>query len=111
MAGSRDCHRSMTMGKRILRRRRRRFSRAGNRRFGAVQEAGMAKPEFEFEESDDRESRIAGTPEGDGDFETDGLPSTGETSAGGQVLPPGNEGRGMPVLKKAESELEKVIDE
>ena len=71
----------------------------------------MAKPEFEFEESDDRESRIAGTPEGDGDFETDGLPSTGETSAGGQVQPPTDARHGMPGLKKAEDELEKVIDE
>jgi hypothetical protein len=38
----------------------------------------------EFEETVD-DSEVAGSPEGDGDFETDQLPSTGETSAGGQV--------------------------
>ena len=26
---------------------------------------------------------VLGTPEGDGDFESDGLPETGETSSGG----------------------------
>ena len=71
----------------------------------------MAKPEFEFDEADDRASHVAGTPEGDGDFETDNLPSTGETSAGGQVLSPTNSQAGMRGLKKVESELEKAIDE
>ena len=71
----------------------------------------MAKPEFEFDEADSRASGVAGTPEGDGDFETDGLPSTGETSAGGQMLSPRNARHGMPDLKKVESELEKAIDE
>jgi hypothetical protein len=71
----------------------------------------MANPEFVFDESDGRASHVAGTPEGDGDFETDNLPSTGETSAGGQVLPPRDALHGMPGLKKAENELEKVIDE
>jgi hypothetical protein len=37
--------------------------------------------ETKFEEA----GGVAGTPEGDGDFETDQLPDTGETSAGGQV--------------------------
>jgi hypothetical protein len=31
------------------------------------------------------DDRVIGSPEGDGDFETDGLPSTGATSSGGQV--------------------------
>jgi hypothetical protein len=66
----------------------------------------MAKPEFEFDEDNDQESRVAGTPEGDGDFETDDLPSTGETSAGGQVLPPEDTPEGA-----EESELLKIIDE
>lgn len=46
----------------------------------------MAEPEFEFYDSGDRATDMAGTPEGDGDFETDGLPEMGVTSAGGQVL-------------------------
>jgi hypothetical protein len=68
----------------------------------------MAKPEFEFDEASDQESRVAGSPEGDGDFETDNLPSTGETSAGGQVLPPSSPRH---PFAKAENELEAVIDE
>jgi hypothetical protein len=44
----------------------------------------MSAPEFEF--NDDSAARdVAGSPEGDGDFETDSLPSTGETSSGGQL--------------------------
>ena len=45
----------------------------------------MAEPELEFYDSGDRALDAAGSPEGDGDFESDGLPETGETSAGGQV--------------------------
>ncbi len=44
----------------------------------------MSQPDFEQE---DRATDAAGTPEGDGDFESDGLPETGETSAGGHVVP------------------------
>jgi hypothetical protein len=49
-------------------------------------EAWMNRPEFEFDDSESRARDVAGSPEGDGDFETDGLPDTNETSAGGQVL-------------------------
>jgi hypothetical protein len=66
-----------------------------------MQEAAMAGTDFEFDEADDQASPVAGTPEGDGDFESDNLPSTGETSSGGQVLP----------TVKPESELKQVIDE
>jgi hypothetical protein len=72
----------------------------------------MDRQDFEFNGSEGRASDAAGTPEGDGDFETDNLPATGETSAGGQVGPhdtrDGLEGR-----KQAEepSGLMKVIDE
>jgi hypothetical protein len=45
----------------------------------------MSEPEFEFDDAGRGRADIAGSPEGDGDFETDGLPSAGETSAGGQV--------------------------
>jgi segregation and condensation protein B len=53
-----------------------------------------------YDEADDPsavEAQIqsAGTPEGDGDFESDGLPDTGETSAGGQVGPPGDNREGL----------------
>ena len=71
----------------------------------------MAGTEFEFDD-DSRGSDVAGTPEGDGDFESDDLPSTGETSSGGQVSLDG-----QPELKKpaeADKELHglmKVIDE
>jgi hypothetical protein len=44
----------------------------------------------------------AGTPEGDGDFESDGLPSTGETSAGGQ-LDVGEAARGRQATKRGVS--------
>jgi hypothetical protein len=42
----------------------------------------MAK--FTFDDGK-KDTRVVGTPEGDGDFETDGLPTTGETSSGGQL--------------------------
>jgi hypothetical protein len=47
----------------------------------------MAEPEFDFHDSGDRAMDMAGTPEGDGDFETDGRPEMGITSAGGHVVP------------------------
>jgi hypothetical protein len=76
-------------------------------------EALMDRPEFEFDDSEARAQDAAGTPEGDGDFETDGLPDTNETSAGGQVGPPhdardGVEGRKQPVEP---SGFMKVVDE
>jgi len=42
---------------------------------------------MEPDEAEDWATDAAGTPEGDGDFESDGLPETGETSAGGQPKP------------------------
>jgi hypothetical protein len=42
----------------------------------------MAK--FTFDDGT-KDKPVIGTPEGDGDFETDGLPTTGETSSGGQL--------------------------
>jgi hypothetical protein len=44
----------------------------------------MALPEFEFDDSESKAEDAAGSPEGDGDFETDNLPDTGVTGAGGQ---------------------------
>ena len=52
----------------------------------------MAEPEFDFHDSGDRAMGMAGTPEGDGDFETDGRPDMGVTSAGGHVIPRTNAG-------------------
>jgi len=71
----------------------------------------MAGSDFEFE-NDSRASDVAGSPEGDGDFETDNLPSTGETSSGGQVTLDGQPGLKKPA--EADTELHglmKVIDE
>ena len=70
----------------------------------------MIEPEFEA----GRASEVAGTPEGDGDFESDLLPETGETSAGGQVSTrndalSGTAGRVEPAESK--SGLAHVIDE
>jgi hypothetical protein len=53
----------------------------------------------------DSEQIVLGTPEDDGDFESDGLPDSGETSAGGQVTPAKDAATGEL------SGLEKVIDE
>jgi hypothetical protein len=58
------------------------------------------------------EDLVPGSPEGDGDFETDDLPSTGETTAGGQ-LDTGEAERGIkgaPAAHKP-SGLELIIDE
>jgi hypothetical protein len=76
-------------------------------------EGWMALPEFEFDDSESKAEDAAGSPEGDGDFETDNLPDTGVTSAGGQLSPKrdsrdGLEGR----AEHHEPEgLMKVIDE
>ncbi|HEV2620330.1 MAG TPA: hypothetical protein VGU23_10385 [Acidobacteriaceae bacterium] len=43
----------------------------------------MSRPDYEFDDA--TATQAAGTPQGDGDFETDNLPSTGETSSGGQL--------------------------
>ena len=64
-----------------------------------------------FEERDDRAADVAGTPEGDGDFETDNLPSTGETSAGGQVSIRDDMRGDTAGRAKSEGELGRVIDE
>lgn len=48
----------------------------------------MALPEFEFDEPESTAEDTAGTAEGDGDFESDGLPDTNLTSSGGQVALP-----------------------
>jgi hypothetical protein len=80
----------------------------------------MKRADFDFDDASsglpDSEP-LAGTAEGDGDFETDGLPETGETSAGGQVGPPhdtrgGFEGREQRGETHGEpSGFRKVIDE
>jgi hypothetical protein len=69
----------------------------------------MTRPDAEAR--NESEPIVVGTPEGDGDFESDGLPETGETSAGGQLA--------LEIDHAAESGpdhpeltgLEKVIDE
>ena len=63
----------------------------------------MTGPDAEVR--NDSEPIVVGTPEGDGDFESDGLPETGETSAGGQVTPTKDSAAGEL------TGLEKVIDE
>lgn len=77
----------------------------------------MTKPDFDFDDAGSRSTDTAGTPEGDLDFETDNLPSTGETSSGGQ-LNTGQAEHGShesPRRNVSESHhptgLEKVIDE
>jgi len=79
----------------------------------------MKRADFDFDDmssgldASNEPTHVAGSSVGDGDFESDGLPSTGETSAGGQVGPPhdtrdgvqGREQHGEP------SEFRKVIDE
>jgi hypothetical protein len=71
----------------------------------------MGRPDFDFDDAGSKAPDVAGTPEGDGDFESDNLPDSGETSAGGQVAPQ----RDLPEGSKPENAeptlLEKVIDE
>jgi hypothetical protein len=71
----------------------------------------MSQPDSE--EVDDRATDAAGTPEGDGDFESDGLPETGETSAGGQVGPAGDSRDGVEGREHPDEPhgLRKVLDE
>jgi hypothetical protein len=69
----------------------------------------MTRPDAD--DRKDGEPIVLGTPEGDGDFESDGLPETGETSAGGQPRP----GEDLEVESGTEGPepkgIEKVIDE
>jgi len=67
----------------------------------------MAGPD----EAEDRAMDAAGTPEGDGDFESDGLPETGETSAGGHVVPPGDNRDGVEGRAQHGGKMKKLIDE
>jgi hypothetical protein len=73
----------------------------------------MDRPDFEFNDSEARAQDAAGTPEGDGDFESDGLPDTGETSAGGQLSPTRDSRDGLEGRKKREEPagVMKVVDE
>jgi hypothetical protein len=57
------------------------------------------------------EDLVPGSPEGDGDFETDELPSTGETSAGGQLDTGDAERGGQDAPAHKPTGLEFVIDE
>lgn len=70
----------------------------------------MSSPEFEFDDDGDPRD-VAGSPEGDGDFETDNLPSTGETSAGGQLATVETEREATEKPAHKRSGLEFVIDE
>jgi hypothetical protein len=70
----------------------------------------MSKPEFEFDD-DSVANDVAGTPEGDGDFETDQLPSNGETSSGGQLDTGEAERAGKDAGAHKPTGLEFVIDE
>jgi hypothetical protein len=67
----------------------------------------MIEPEFEA----GRASEVAGTPEGDGDFESDLLPETGETSAGGQVSTRNDALSGTAGRAESHTGLAHVIDE
>jgi hypothetical protein len=71
----------------------------------------MNKPDFEFDDADGSAPDVAGSPEGDGDFETDELPSTGETSSGGQLDTGVAEGDGKDKPAHKRTGLEFVIDE
>jgi hypothetical protein len=71
----------------------------------------MNKPEFEFDDAGGGAPDVAGSPEGDGDFETDELPSTGETSSGGQLDTGVAAGDGKDKPPHKRSGLEYVIDE
>jgi len=77
----------------------------------------MERADAELDDPRDTAADVAGTPEGDGDFETDNLPSTGETSAGGQVSTTNdtherlNDGVKHEDMREKVSALEKIIDE
>jgi hypothetical protein len=70
----------------------------------------MKRADFEFDDAG-RADDAAGTPEGDGDFETDNLPSTGETSGGGQVSPTDKTNDGTQGRAERGGGLGRVIDE
>ena len=72
--------------------------------------AAMSGSEFEFE-SNDASTDVAGTPEGDGDFETDSLPATGATSAGGQLNTGQAEAGSKDVPPHKPTGLELILDE
>jgi hypothetical protein len=57
------------------------------------------------------EDRVPGSPEGDGDFETDELPSSDETSAGGQLGTGDAERGSKDVPAHKPTGLEFIIDE
>ena len=78
----------------------------------------MGRADFDFDDGGSGAAEVAGTPEGDGDFETDNLPETGETSAGGQIMPKKDvegvidpTGQTEPTHPEPTGLLEKVIDE
>ena len=57
------------------------------------------------------DERVLGTPEGDGDFESDNLPETGETSAGGHQGPVKGGLAELAPEHKEPTGLEKFVDE
>jgi segregation and condensation protein B len=80
------------------------------------QQVGGEMADFTFDDGG-AEERVIGSPEGDGDFETDGLPSTGPTSSGGQINTGEADRRksGAPRTEvpgpQQPNEVEKAIDE
>jgi hypothetical protein len=67
--------------------------------------------EFTFN-GDSEDKPVPGSPQGDGDFETDGLPSTGETSSGGQLdTGEAQKGRSSTPRGVPPEGVEKVVDE
>ena len=85
---------------------------------GMEQGGGMKRLDFDFDDGGSETEDVAGSPQGDGDFETDNLPDTGQTSAGGQIVPKKDvEGvvdrtdQAEPTLTEPTGLLEKVIDE
>jgi hypothetical protein len=69
----------------------------------------MTRPDVE--DRNDSEPIVMGTPEGDGDFESDGLADTGDTSAGGQPVPKQDDAAESGAGGDEPAGLEKVIDE
>jgi len=66
---------------------------------------------LEPDEAEDRATDAAGTPQGDGDFESDGLPETGVTSAGGHVVPKHDRPADSPKARGEHDGLKHVMDE
>jgi hypothetical protein len=73
----------------------------------------MKRLDFEFDSGDagGQAAGVAGTAEGDGDFETDNLASTGETSGGGQVSPTQDTRDGLQGRAEPAGGLKEAIDE